>query len=153
MVGLYITVQLARRERVLRFADMEQLESVAPKRPTRWRHLPESLLVTSLPLFTVAMAGPTHDIRIPGNRAVVMLVIDVSQSMRATEAPPCRMAAAQDAAKQFTGELTPGINLGLIAYGGTASVLMSPSTNRAHWLLAGTHGVQLVETVDGCQQG
>jgi Ca-activated chloride channel family protein len=150
---LYITVQLARRERVLRFADMELLESVAPKRPTRWRHLPAILLVTSLPLFTVAMAGPTHDIRIPGNRAVVMLVIDVSQSMRATEAPPSRMAAAQDAAKQFTGELTPGINLGLIAYGGTASVLMSPSTNRADWLLAGTHGVQLVETVDGCQQG
>jgi Ca-activated chloride channel family protein len=131
VVGFYVIVQLARRKRVLRFANMELLESVAPKRPTRWRHLPAILLVTSLLLFTVAMAGPTHDVRIPRNRAVVMLVIDVSQSMRATDVPPSRMAAAQDAAKQFTDELTPGINLGLIAYGGTASVLVSPTINRA----------------------
>ena len=131
VAGLYIIVRLARRKRVLRFANMELLESVAPKRPTRWRHLPAILLVAALLLFTIAMAGPTHAVRIPRNRAVVMLVIDVSQSMRATDVPPSRMAAAQDAAKQFSDELTPGINLGLIAYGGTASVLVSPSTNRA----------------------
>jgi Ca-activated chloride channel homolog len=130
LVGLYIVVQLARHRRMLRFANMELLESVAPKRPSRWRHLPAILLVLSLLLFTVAMAGPTHDVRIPRNRAVVMLVIDVSQSMRATDVAPTRMAAAQDAAKQFTSELTPGINLGLIAYGGTATVLVSPTTNR-----------------------
>ena len=76
------------------------------------------------------MAGPTHDVRIPRNRAVVMLVIDVSQSMRATDVPPNRLGAAQDAAKQFADELTPGINLGLIAYAGTATVLVSPTTNR-----------------------
>jgi Ca-activated chloride channel family protein len=131
VVGLYVVMQFARRKRVLRFANMELLESVAPQRPTRWRHLPAVLLVVSLVFFTIAMAGPTHDVRIPRNRAVVMLVIDVSQSMRATDVPPNRMAAAQDAAKQFTDELTPGINLGLIAYAGTASVLVSPSTNRA----------------------
>jgi Ca-activated chloride channel family protein len=59
------------------------------------------------------------------------LVIDVSQSMRATDVEPNRMVAAQQAAKQFADELTAGINLGLVAYGGTASVLVSPSTNRA----------------------
>jgi Ca-activated chloride channel family protein len=109
---------------------MELLESVAPKRPSRWRHLPAILLLTSLVLFTIAMAGPTHDVRIPRNRAVVMLVIDVSQSMRATDVSPNRLAAAQEAAKQFAGQLTPGINLGLIAYAGTATVLVSPTTNR-----------------------
>jgi Ca-activated chloride channel homolog len=114
---------------MLRFANTELLESVAPQRPTRWRHLPAILLVASLLLFTVAMAGPTHDMRIPRNRAVVLLVIDVSQSMRATDISPSRLAAAQDAAKQFAGELTPGINLGLVAYAGTASVLVSPTTN------------------------
>jgi Ca-activated chloride channel family protein len=61
---------------------------------------------------------------------VVMLVIDVSQSMRSTDVAPNRMAAAQEAAKEFAGELTPGINLGLIAYAGTATVLVSPTTNR-----------------------
>jgi Ca-activated chloride channel homolog len=130
LIGLYIVVQLARQRRMLRFANMELLESVAPKRPSRWRHLPAILLVLSLLLFTVAMAGPTHDVRIPRNRAVVMLVIDVSQSMRATDVSPNRLAAAQEAAKQFADQLTPGINLGLIAYAGTATVLVSPTTNR-----------------------
>jgi len=130
LVGLYIVVQLARRKRMLRFANMELLESVAPKRPSRWRHLATILLVLSLVLFTIAMAGPTHDVRIPRNRAVVMLVIDVSQSMRATDVSPSRMAAAQEAAKQFVDQLTPGINLGLISYAGTATVLVSPTTNR-----------------------
>lgn len=130
IVGLYVIVALARKRRILRFANMELLESVAPQRPNRWRHVPAILLVISLVLLTVAMAGPTRDVRIPRNRAVVMLVIDVSQSMRATDVAPSRLAAAQEASKQFADELTPGINLGLIAYAGTATVLVSPTTNR-----------------------
>ncbi|MDT5019794.1 MAG: Ca-activated chloride channel, partial [Mycobacterium sp.] len=130
LAALYVIAQLARQRRMLRFANMELLESVAPKQPTRWRHLSAILLVASLLLFTVAMAGPTHDVRIPRNRAVVMLVIDVSQSMRATDVEPNRMAAAEVAAKEFAGELTPGINLGLIAYAGTSTVLVQPTTNR-----------------------
>jgi Ca-activated chloride channel homolog len=130
LIGLYFTTQLARRRRMLRFANMELLDSVAPKRPSPWRHLPAILLVISLLLFTIALAGPTHDQRIPRNRAVVMLVIDVSQSMQATDVSPSRLAAAQEAARQFADQLTPGINLGLISYAGTASVLVSPTTNR-----------------------
>lgn len=130
IVGYYIAVQRARHKRMLRFANMELLESVAPERPSRWRHLSATLLALSLVVLTIAMAGPTHDVRIPRNRAVVMLVIDVSQSMRATDVSPNRLAAAQEAAKQFADELTPGINLGLISYAGTATVLVSPTTNR-----------------------
>src|SRR3954467_7632119 len=130
LIALYVALQLARQRRMLRFANMELLESVAPKRPSQWRHVPAILLVSALVLFTIAMAGPTNDVRIPRNRAVVMLVIDVSQSMRATDVSPNRLAAAQEAAKQFADELTPGINLGLIAYAGTATVLVSPTTNR-----------------------
>jgi Ca-activated chloride channel homolog len=130
LAALYILLQLARQRRMLRFANMELLESVATQRPSRFRHVPAILMVASLVLFTIAMAGPTQDVRIPRNRAVVMLVIDVSQSMRATDVAPNRMAAAQEAAKQFADELTPGINLGLIEYAGTATVLVSPTTNR-----------------------
>ena len=130
LVALYVIVQIARKQRILRFANMELLESVAPKRPNKWRHLPSILLVSSLVLLTIAMAGPQNDVRIPRNRAVVMLVIDVSQSMRATDVEPSRLAAAQEAAKQFADQLTPGINLGLISYAGTATVLVSPTTNR-----------------------
>jgi Ca-activated chloride channel family protein len=129
LIGLYMVAQIARRRRVLRFTNTELLDSVAPNRPTRWRHVPALLLVASLLLLTIAMAGPTHEVRVPRNRAVVMLVIDVSRSMQATDVPPSRLAAAQDAAKQFAAELTPGINLGLIAFAGTATVLVSPTTN------------------------
>jgi Ca-activated chloride channel family protein len=130
IVAGYIIAQVARHRRMLRFANMELLESVAPKQPSRWRHLSAILFVVALLLLTIAMAGPTHDVRIPRNRAVVMLVIDVSQSMRATDVEPNRLAAAEDAAKAFADELTPGINLGLIAYAGTATVLVQPTTNR-----------------------
>jgi Ca-activated chloride channel family protein len=130
LVGLYIAMQAARRKRLLRFANTELLESVAPKRPSRWRHLATILLMLSLVMLTVAMAGPTRDVRIPRNRAVVMLVIDVSQSMRATDVAPSRLAATQEAAKQFVDQMTPGINLGLISYAGAATVLVSPTTNR-----------------------
>ena len=130
LVALYVVTQRARQKRILRFANMELLESVAPKRPNRWRHLSAILLIGSMVLLTIAMAGPQNDVRIPRNRAVVLLAIDVSQSMRATDIEPSRLAAAQVAAKQFADQLTPGSNLGLIAYAGTATVLVSPTTNR-----------------------
>jgi Ca-activated chloride channel homolog len=130
LTGAYIALQYARRRKVLRFANMEVLERVAPVRSGRWRHVPTILLVTSLVLLTTAMAGPTSDIRIPLNRAVVMLVIDVSESMASNDVPPNRLAAAQEAGKKFADELTPAINLGLVEFAANASLLVSPTTNR-----------------------
>jgi Ca-activated chloride channel family protein len=60
-----------------------------------------------------------------------MLVIDVSLSMEATDVRPTRLRAAQVAAKDFATGLTPGINLGLISFAGTATVQVSPTTDRA----------------------
>jgi Ca-activated chloride channel family protein len=128
MVALYVLAVRARR-RVLRFANMELLESVAPKRSTRWRHLPAILLLAALALLTTAMAGPTHNVRVPRNRAVVMLVIDVSESMVATDVTPSRIEAARAAGKQFAHELTPGINLGLVKFSSSAVLLVSPTTD------------------------
>jgi Ca-activated chloride channel homolog len=53
----------------------------------------------------------------------------VSRSMTATDVPPSRLAAAQQAAKQFAGHLTPGVNLGLISFAGTANLLVAPNPN------------------------
>ncbi|MGF0310057.1 VWA domain-containing protein [Rhodococcus sp. IEGM1428] len=126
----YIWVQRRKQKHVLRFSNMELLESVAPARPNRLRHLPTALVLVGLLFLTIAMAGPTADERVPRNRATVMLVIDVSLSMEATDVEPTRLAAAQEAAKSFADGLTPGINLGLVAFAGTASVLVSPTANR-----------------------
>ncbi|MDD4866959.1 MAG: VWA domain-containing protein [Mycobacterium sp.] len=131
LVGAYVAQQFARRRRVLRFANMEVLERVAPARPSRWRHVPTILLAASLVLLTTAMAGPTSNVRVPLNRAVVMLVIDVSESMTATDVAPSRLVAAKVAGKQFADELTPAINLGLVQFAANATLLVAPTTNRA----------------------
>ncbi|MFC9360205.1 VWA domain-containing protein [Rhodococcus sp. NPDC057014] len=130
LVAGYVWVQRQRQKHTLRFTNYALLEKVAPSRPGRSRHIPALLMVLALVFFSVALAGPTEDKRVPRNRATVILVIDVSLSMKATDVEPTRLAAAQDAAKSFADGLTPGINLGLVAFAGTASVLVSPTTNR-----------------------
>ncbi|GCE38374.1 probable membrane protein [Rhodococcus wratislaviensis] len=130
LVAGYVWVQRQRQKHTMRFTNYALLEKVAPSRPGRARHIPALLMVLALVFFSVALAGPTEDKRVPRNRATVILVIDVSLSMKATDVEPTRLAAAQDAAKSFADGLTPGINLGLVAFAGTASVLVSPTTNR-----------------------
>ncbi|TSD95341.1 VWA domain-containing protein [Skermania sp. ID1734] len=126
----YAVVQRRRHKQLLRFTNMDLLEKVAPARPSRLRHLPMALLLIGLLMFTVALAGPTKAKKIPRNRATVMLVMDVSLSMEATDVKPSRLVVAQQAGKSFAEGLTSGINLGLVAFAGTASVLVSPTTSR-----------------------
>jgi Ca-activated chloride channel homolog len=130
LVAGYIAVQRMRRKRTMRFTNLALLERVMPKRQGWIRHIPAVVLVIALMLLTTAMAGPTAEQRVPRNRATVMLVIDVSLSMEATDVEPTRLKAAQSAAKDFVTGLTPGINMGLIAFAGTATVLVSPTTDR-----------------------
>jgi Ca-activated chloride channel homolog len=126
----YVAVQRMRRKHTMKFTNLELLEKVVPKRQSWLRHLPPVVLVIALLLLTTAMAGPTAEQRVPRNRATVMLVIDVSLSMEAVDVRPNRLVAAQDAATDFTKGLTPGINLGLISFAGTATVQVPPTTDR-----------------------
>lgn len=131
LLGVYLAMLFTRRRQVLRFANFDVLTQVAPSRAGRWRHLPTILLVSALVMLTTAMAGPTSEVRIPLNRAVVMLVIDISESMASTDVAPTRLAAAQQAGKKFADELTPAINLGLVAFAANAALLVSPTTDRS----------------------
>lgn len=131
LVGGYVLAQRSRRRRTLRFANLELLEKVAPRHQNRLRHAPAILLVLALMLLTTALAGPTAEQRVPRNRATVVLVIDVSLSMEATDVRPSRLKAAQEAARSFAEGLTPGVNLGLISFAGTATVLVAPTADRA----------------------
>jgi Ca-activated chloride channel family protein len=127
----YLIAQRRTRRHTMRFANLELLDKVAPKRPGRWRHLPTALVLVGLVLLAVALAGPTADTKEPRNRATVMLAIDVSLSMEATDVSPNRLAAAQEAATAFVDDLTPGVNLGIVSFAGIATVLVSPTTDRA----------------------
>lgn len=126
----YVVLLRRRRRDTVRFTNLELLDRVAPKRPGWYRHVPAAALITALTVLTIALAGPMAEARVPRNRATVVLVIDVSLSMEATDVMPSRLAAAQAAAKAFAGQLTPGVNLGLVSFAGTAAVLVSPTVDR-----------------------
>jgi Ca-activated chloride channel family protein len=148
VVGLgagYVWTQRRRRRDILRFAALEVLEKVAPARPGRSRHVPVAAILLGLILLTVALSGPTVLGKVPRNRATVMLVIDVSLSMQATDVAPTRLAAAQAAAKSFVQELPATINLGLESFAGTAAVLVSPTTDR-NAVLSAIDGLKLAES-------
>ena len=127
----YVLAQRRTRRHTLRFANLELLERVAPQRPGRLRHLPTAVVLVGLVLLTIALAGPTANTKVPRNRATVMLAIDVSLSMESTDVSPDRLDAAKAAATEFVKDLTPGVNLGLVAFAGISTVLVSPTTDRA----------------------
>lgn len=130
LAGGYLWAQRVRRKRTLRFANLELLERVSPNAPGWMRHVPAALLLVSLFLLVIALAGPSADQKVPRNRATVMLVIDVSLSMQATDVAPSRLKAAQESATSFVRDMTPGVNLGLISFAGTATMLVAPTTER-----------------------
>lgn len=130
VVAGYVWVQRRARRHLLRFANLELLERVAPSRPGWPRHIPAGLLILALLLLTLGLAGPTADAQVPRNRATVMLVIDVSLSMNSTDVAPTRLIAAKDAATSFVRSLPAGINLGVESFAGSATVLVSPTTDR-----------------------
>jgi Ca-activated chloride channel homolog len=131
LTGFYVLLQLRRKAYAARFANLELLGSIVPKRPGWRRHLAFALLLCALASLTVAMARPTKDVRVPRDRATVMMAIDVSLSMQALDVEPTRMVAAQRAAKEFVDLLPPRINLGLVAFSGSASVSVAPTTDRS----------------------
>lgn len=141
----YWWLQRLRRRDILRFSAMELVEKVAPSRPGRSRHIPVAALLVALVLLTIALTGPTALGKVPRNRATVMLVIDVSLSMQASDVEPTRLAAAQAAAKSFVNDLPPTVNLGLESFAGTAAVLASPTVDHGS-VLSAIDGLKLAES-------
>ena len=136
LLVLYVLLQLRRKRYAVRFANLELLGKLAPKRPGWRRHVAFGLLALALVGLTTAMAKPTKDTKVPRDRATVMMAIDVSLSMRAEDVTPNRLQAAQAAAKEFVGLLPPRINLGLVTFSGTANVAVTPTTDRGAVLRA-----------------
>jgi len=141
----YVLLQLRRTKYVARFSNLELLGSVAPRRPGWRRHLTFALLLVGLTVLTVGVAQPTAAVRVPRDRATVVLAVDVSLSMQATDVLPSRIDAAKAAGKKFVGLLPSRINLGLVAFGGNASVLVSPTVDRAP-VEAAIKGLKLQES-------
>lgn len=125
----YVLLQVRRKRDTVRFTGLDLLDRVAPARPGWPRHVPTALLLAALAVMVVGLAGPTAQAQVPRNRATIVMVVDVSLSMMATDVEPSRLVAAQSAAKTFAREL-PSMNLGLVSFAGSAAVLVAPTTDR-----------------------
>lgn len=126
----YVLALRSKRRRTVHFGNFGVVRAV-DRGGRRWfTHVPAVVLVVALVALVVALAGPQKEQKVPRNRATVMLVVDVSLSMEATDVAPSRLEAAQEAATTFANNLTPGVNLGLVSFAGTASMLVAPSTDR-----------------------
>ncbi|PZS13040.1 MAG: VWA domain-containing protein [Pseudonocardiales bacterium] len=130
LLGGYVYLQLRRSKYVARFSNLELLGSVAPRRPGWRRHLTFALLLAGLCVLTIGVARPSAAVRVARDRATVVMAIDVSLSMQASDVLPTRLEAAQQAAKSFVDILPARINLGLVSFGGNASALVAPTVDR-----------------------
>lgn len=126
-----VLVARRRRRYAARFTDVQLLASVMPRRPS-WvrRYVPAGLLLLALTSLVVSVARPATQVRTPKERATVVLAIDVSNSMAATDVSPSRLAAAEQGALAFVDTLPPRLQLGLVSFSGTAEVLVPPTTDR-----------------------
>jgi Ca-activated chloride channel family protein len=130
LAALYVVKQLRRRVYAARFSQTGLAQSLLPKRAGWVRHVAFGLTLASLLALVLSLAQPSTEVRVPRETATVVLALDVSLSMQAEDIEPSRFEAMKDAATDFVELLPPRINLGLVAFSGSASTLVAPTTDR-----------------------
>ena len=131
LAAAYLVLQRRRNDYTVRFTNLELLASIAPRRPGWRRHVPAAAMALALAGLVLGLARPARDVRIPKEAATVMLVIDVSASMQATDVEPTRLQAATEAALSFVDDLPDRLRLGLVAFDRTTRVISPPTTDHA----------------------
>ena len=131
LVLWYVQQQRDRRAAAAAFAAPRLQPSVAPRRPGWRRHLPMFAFALALALLVLAAARPQRTVAVPVERASIMLATDVSGSMLATDVKPNRLIAAKRAARAFVDGVPAGVNVGVLAFNNHATVLQSPTRDRA----------------------
>jgi Ca-activated chloride channel homolog len=121
---------LRRRRGAVRYANLALVkEALGPGHRFK-RHIPPLLLLLGLAAALIASARPSAVVTLPLDQQTIMLAVDVSLSMRANDVEPTRIIAAQDAARAFIGEQPPNVKIGIVAFGGTASLVQAPTADR-----------------------
>jgi Ca-activated chloride channel homolog len=122
--------QRGRARAAAAFASPHLSPSFAPRRPGWRRHVPMLAFAVALALLLVAAAKPQTTVAVPVEHASIMLMTDVSGSMEAQDVQPSRLVAARRAATTFVDGVPKKVNVGVIAFNQTATVLQSPTTDR-----------------------
>ena len=130
LVALYVVLQQRRKAYAVKFTNIGLLDRVAPRKPGWRRHVPAAMFLLALATLVVGFAQPTREEQVPRERATIILAIDTSLSMMATDVAPSRIDAAKSAASSFLDVLPPKINVGLVLFNGNAAVRVAPTTDR-----------------------
>jgi Ca-activated chloride channel family protein len=142
LVLVYVWLLRRKKKLVLRLASIDIVkQAMGPGLHWR-RHLPPALFLLAMAAALLAAARPMAVVSLPSNHATVMLAIDVSLSMRATDIKPNRITAAQEAAKAFLQELPRNVKVGIVTFAGTATVVQ-PATLQREDLVAAIDKFQL----------
>ncbi len=94
------------------------------------RHVPPILFLLAITAMLVAASRPFAVITLPSTQETIILAMDVSGSMRATDVKPNRLVASQNAAKAFLAELPRSVRVGIVAFAGSAQVVQPPTLSR-----------------------
>ena len=127
LVAAYVLASRRKNRRGMRFTNTSMLDVVIPRQSQWRRHLAVALSLLSLITLTTAFAQPTTEVNVPRERATIVLVIDASLSMQATDVPPNRLDAAKAAAVAFVNELPEKYNVSVVSMAGATSILVPPT--------------------------
>ncbi len=129
LVALYLFLVWWRRSRS-KAHTINNLERVLPRQQAWKRHVAVGLAILALGALNVAFAQPKAEVDVPRDRATIVLTLDVSLSMQASDVAPNRLDAAKAAAKEFLQLLPSGFNVSLVRFAGTAAVVVPPTSDR-----------------------
>ena len=125
-----------RRRAVVRVTSIALVRAAMPGR-SRWRRrIPAALLMLGLAVLAVGAARPQATVPVASSSATIMLALDVSGSMCSTDVKPNRITAAEQAATAFIKSQTGGPHIGLVAFAGTAVVLVPPTADTGQLISA-----------------
>ena len=130
LVAAYVWQLRRKRRMAVRFSSVALIRAAMPAH-ARWRrHLPVALFLLGLSGIAVASARPQASVKVPLGRTSIILALDVSRSMCATDVAPNRLAVAQDAARAFVKDQADGTRIGLVAFAGFAELTVPPTTDK-----------------------
>jgi Ca-activated chloride channel family protein len=129
LVALYVYLLRRRKKFAVRYSSVALLKTAMAGSTWR-RHVPPAMVLLALAVLIVAMSRPNAVMTLPSQHETVILAMDVSGSMRATDVEPNRLVAAQNAAKSFIGQQPDSVRIGLVAFAGTATVAQAPTRNK-----------------------
>ena len=130
LVLVYIWLLRRKKKLALRYASLSIVKEALGAGMHWRRHVPPVLFLLAISAMLVAAARPFAVISLPSTQETIILAMDVSGSMRATDVKPNRLVASQEAAKAFLKDLPRSIRVGVVAFAGTASVVQPPTLSR-----------------------